>query len=179
MFWTLPFLLNLYHLLIPPFYFSICPIPLDASNIKMLSISIPWHLKKISGNCFTFSPINRQICSKKYHHFPSHPLPMHACMCSFISDSLLPHGLEPTKLFCPWDFPGKNTGVGFHLLLPETFPTQESKRNSSPMSPSLQTDSLPQNHWRCPPTLHSHFNLATFWPIKHALVMSFTSIFWI
>ena len=22
------------------------------------------------------------------------------------------HGLEPTKLFCPWDFPGKATGVG-------------------------------------------------------------------
>ena len=129
MFWTLSFLLSLYHLLIPPFYFSICPIPLDASNIKMLSISIPWHLKKNSGNCFTFSPINRQICSKKYHHFPSHPLPMHACMCSFMSDSLLPHRLEPAKLFCPWDFPSKNTGVGFYLLLQQTFPTPESKRN--------------------------------------------------
>ena len=54
---------------------------------------------------------------------------------------------------------------------------KNQKETVSPMSPSLQTDSLPQNHWRCPPTLHSHFNLATFWPIKHALVMSFTSIF--
>ena len=24
---------------------------------------------------------------------------------------------QPTSLPCPWDFPGKNTGVGCHLLL--------------------------------------------------------------
>ena len=28
-----------------------------------------------------------------------------------------PHGLQPTRLFCPWDFPGKSTGVGCHCLL--------------------------------------------------------------
>ena len=27
-------------------------------------------------------------------------------------DSLRPHGLQPTRLLCPWDFPGKSTGVG-------------------------------------------------------------------
>ena len=27
---------------------------------------------------------------------------------------------------CPWDFPGKNTGVGCHFLLQEIFLTQES-----------------------------------------------------
>ena len=32
-----------------------------------------------------------------------------------MSHSLWPHGLEPTRLFCPWDFPGKNTGVGFAI----------------------------------------------------------------
>ena len=26
-------------------------------------------------------------------------------------------------LLCPWDFPGKNTGVGCHFLLQGTFPT--------------------------------------------------------
>ena len=25
--------------------------------------------------------------------------------------------LLSTRLFCPWDFPGKNTGVGCHFLL--------------------------------------------------------------
>ena len=28
-----------------------------------------------------------------------------------------PHGLEPSRLLCPWDFPGKYTGVGCHCLL--------------------------------------------------------------
>ena len=28
-----------------------------------------------------------------------------------------PHGLQPTRLLHPWDFPGKSTGVGCHCLL--------------------------------------------------------------
>ena len=31
---------------------------------------------------------------------------------SVVSDSLWPHGLQPTRLLHPWDSPGKNTGVG-------------------------------------------------------------------
>ena len=34
-----------------------------------------------------------------------------------MSDSLQPHGLQPTRLLRPWDFPGKSTGVGCHCLL--------------------------------------------------------------
>ena len=33
------------------------------------------------------------------------------------SDSSRPHGLQPTGLLRPWDFPGKSTGVGCHRLL--------------------------------------------------------------
>ena len=36
---------------------------------------------------------------------------------SVVSDSSRPHGLQPTRLLCPWDFPGKSTGVGGHCLL--------------------------------------------------------------
>ena len=36
---------------------------------------------------------------------------------SVVSDSSQPHGLQPTRLLCPWDFPGKSTGVGCHCLL--------------------------------------------------------------
>ena len=36
---------------------------------------------------------------------------------SVMSDSSWPHGLQPTRLLCPWDFPGKSTGVGCHWLL--------------------------------------------------------------
>ena len=43
---------------------------------------------------------------------------------SVVSDSLWPHGQKPTRLCRPWDFPGKNTGVGCHFLLQGIFPTQ-------------------------------------------------------
>ena len=33
-------------------------------------------------------------------------------------------GLEPARLFCPWNYPGRNTGVGCHSLLQGIFPTQ-------------------------------------------------------
>ena len=45
-----------------------------------------------------------------------------ACLCvstfshSVVSDSLWPHRLQSTRHLCPWDFPGKNTGVGCHFL---------------------------------------------------------------
>ena len=34
-----------------------------------------------------------------------------------MSDSVRPHRQKPTRLRCPWDSPGKNTGVGCHFLL--------------------------------------------------------------
>ena len=36
---------------------------------------------------------------------------------SVVSDSVRPHGLQPTRLLHPWDFPGKSTGVGLPLPL--------------------------------------------------------------
>ena len=40
------------------------------------------------------------------------------------SDSLQLHGLQPARVLCVWDSPAKNTGMGFHFLLQEIFPTQ-------------------------------------------------------
>ena len=40
-------------------------------------------------------------------------------------DSLSPHGLYPTRLLCPWNFLGKNTGMGCYFFLQGIFPTQE------------------------------------------------------
>ena len=41
-----------------------------------------------------------------------------------LSDSLRPHRRKPTRLLCPWDSPGKNTGVGCHSLLQRICLTQ-------------------------------------------------------
>ena len=61
---------------------------------------------------------------------------------SVMSDTLRPHGLLSTRLFCPWDFPGKNTGVGYHFLLQEIFLTQGLNSCLLRLLP-LQADSLP------------------------------------
>ena len=37
---------------------------------------------------------------------------------SAASNSLGPHGLQPARLLCSWDSPGKNTGMVCHSLLP-------------------------------------------------------------
>ena len=37
------------------------------------------------------------------------PSPMHE---SEVAQPCGPHGLQPTRLHHPWDFPGKSTGVG-------------------------------------------------------------------
>ena len=38
------------------------------------------------------------------------------------SDFLQPHELLSARLLCPWDFLGKNTGVGCHFLLQGNLP---------------------------------------------------------
>ena len=41
-----------------------------------------------------------------------------------MSDSVRPHGLQPARLLCPWDFPGKDTGAACHFLLQGILPTR-------------------------------------------------------
>ena len=43
---------------------------------------------------------------------------------SVVSNCLWPYGLQDTKLFCPWNSPGKNTGMHCHALLQGIFPNQ-------------------------------------------------------
>ena len=38
-------------------------------------------------------------------------------------DSLWPHGLQLARFLCPWNFPGRNSGVGCHSLFQGIFPT--------------------------------------------------------
>ena len=72
-----------------------------------------------------------------------------------MSDSLRLHGLYPTRLLCPRNFPGKNTGVGCYFLLEGIFLTQGS-------NPGLlyllhcQVDSLSLCHLRSLETKKNH-----------------------
>ena len=47
-----------------------------------------------------------------------------ACLHAQPCPTLRPPGLQPTRLLCPWNSPGKNTGVGCHFLLQGIFLTQ-------------------------------------------------------
>ena len=43
---------------------------------------------------------------------------------SVVFNSLWPHGMQPTRLLCPWNYPGENGGVCCHSLLQRIFLTQ-------------------------------------------------------
>ena len=63
-------------------------------------------------------------------------------------DSVWPHRQQPTRLPCPWDYPGKNTGVGCHFLLQcmkvksESEVAQSYPTLSNPMDCSLPGSSI-------------------------------------
>ena len=66
-------------------------------------------------------------------------------MCAQSCPALRPHGLQPTRLLCPRNFPGENTRACYHFLLRGIFLTQ----GSNPCSLRLlhwQADSLPLHH---------------------------------
>ena len=68
------------------------------------------------------SPLSLGFSSQEHWSGLPFPSPIHESekwkwSHSVVSDSSRPHGLQPTRLLRPWDFPGKSTGVGCHCLL--------------------------------------------------------------
>ena len=63
-----------------------------------------------------------------------------------MSDSVQPHRWQPTRLRLPWDSPGKNTGVGCHILLQcmkvKSEVAQACSTLSNPMDCSLPGSSV-------------------------------------
>ena len=68
------------------------------------------------------------------------PVCVHVCSVAQLCPILCNPMLQFTRLFCPWDSPGKNTGMGCHFPKPRIEPT-------FPVSPALQADSLPWSCW--------------------------------
>ena len=73
------------------------------------------------------------------------PFPMLLLLSHFICVRLcVTHRQQPTRLPCPWDSPGKNTGVGCHFLLQCMKVKSESEVTQSCLTPSDPMDcSLP------------------------------------
>ena len=91
-------------------------------------------------------------------------------------DSVWPHRRQPTRLPRPWDSPGKNTGVGCHLLLQcmkvksesevaQSYPTSD-QISCSVMSNSLRPHELQHARPPCPsptPGVHSDSSPLSQW----------------
>ena len=81
---------------------------------KLIPVRMAIIKKSINNKC-------QRRCGKK-------GTPTHCCVCecSVMFGSWHPYELQPARLFCPQDFPGRNTGVGCHFLLRGIFLTQRS-----------------------------------------------------
>ena len=87
--------------------------------------SSPRHGSTHLSNPGAYTTPHLPLCAS--HTCYTHPLPTLVRMLSrsVVSNSLQPHGLLPSRLLSPRDFPGKNTGVGCHFLLQGIFLIQE------------------------------------------------------
>ena len=90
----------------------------------------------------SLSLLHWQVHSSLLSQLESPPHTKSLFSCSVTSDCLQPHGLRPARLDCPWDFPGKNIGMGCHSLLQGIFPTQ----GWNLCLLHWQADSLPLSH---------------------------------
>ena len=61
--------------------------------------------------------LNKGVWWHTPHWSRPNVMPTCAPVCSVVSSSFWPYGLQPARLLCPWDLPGKNPGVGCHFLL--------------------------------------------------------------
>ena len=64
--------------------------------------------------CVSLSPVSNSSLSMLTFRLVL--LSFMVCTCSVLSDSLRCYGLQPARLLCAWDSPGKNTGVGCHAF---------------------------------------------------------------
>ena len=90
----------------------------QATHPSILAWRIPWTVQSTGSqrvgpnratSTFTFPSLWQTAGCAEVSH-------------SVMADSLRPHRLQPARLLCPWDSPGKNTGVGCHALLQGIFP---------------------------------------------------------
>ena len=105
----------------------------------------PWDFpgKSTGVGCYRLLRANKcdiwiETCHRNFTHIVCSVFCCHMySVAAVVSSSLGPHGLQPTRLLCPWDFPSKNTGVAFHFPSPGDLPNPGIKLMSF-MSPALK-----------------------------------------
>ena len=100
------------------------------------------------------------------------------CMCAYSikSDSLQLPGLQPTRLLCPWNFPGKNTGLGCHFHLQGISPIQGSNLHLLCLL-CWQVNSLPLSYLGNPTKCILIFNFqAILWSSYYCFIIIIITI---
>ena len=99
----------------------------------------------VKSPCSSVSPSRVQILTRSLLFLSC----LYSLGCVCMLRYVWPYGLEPTRLLCPRDFPGKNTGVGCYIFLQGIFLTQ----GSNLCLLLWQVNSLLLSHQRSPPWL--------------------------
>ena len=125
----------------PPFIVSIVPLSCSVNSNSPTKSRVKFLRTGII--------LEQMLWSQPLAHPPWRSPESENVSCSAMSDSLRPYGLQPSRLLCPWDFPGKNTGVSSHSLFQGIFQTQGSNLG---LLHHRQEDSLPSEPTGKPPT---------------------------
>ena len=122
---------------------------LNSSLLLIIYNLLIIHYKILKHNRVLKDRLQPKSKSLKDGRFPLlKPFCCCCCVESVVSDSVQPHRWKPTRLRCPWDSPGKNTGVGCHFLLQcmkvksESEVAQSCPTLSDPMDCSLPGSSI-------------------------------------
>ena len=149
---------------------------LDAIPFKNLL-----HLDKSKENSIMKLCIKQSVkqfihifCKSHFIYFLTHLFPS-TTSCCLVAKSCLtplwPHGLWPTKLLCPWGFPGKNTGASCHFFLPRDHPDPGIKHVSTATEPPGNPTSTPSHKlfWSRPQTtchiIFQHFSWSLYFEV--------------
>ena len=117
-------------------FFSSCG--MWAFQLKHTGLVALWYMgSQFPDQGWNPHPLHQQVDS----------YPLASVSPSVVSNSLRPHGLQPTKHLCSWDFPDKNTRVDCHFLLQGFFPTQGSNPDLRHCKQILYCVSHPGTHW--------------------------------
>ena len=93
---------------------SICLVKYDSPGLCSLQNVVSSFFHSLKKNMATFSPKVqwRRLLESLGIYVCVHAKSLQSCptLCDPV------YGLQPARLFCPWDSPGKNIGVGCHVL---------------------------------------------------------------
>ena len=105
----------------PPFKITLNPFNNQSSNWA------PFHKKPGWEESVTWkTSCDKMIGTRRYHRTEKELVVNWLTVVQLLShvQPLWPHRLKPARLLCPWDFSGKNNGVGCHFILQGIFLTQ-------------------------------------------------------